>query len=65
MKRRLYQKLILAWICFAVLSFVSVAGITSSLVEKHLIKNRTEGMYREANAGRCLLPVHAALADGQ
>ena len=39
MKRRLYQKLILAWICFAVLSFVSVAGITSSLVEKHLIKN--------------------------
>ena len=55
MKRRLYQKLILAWICFAVLSFVSVAGITSSLVEKHLIKNRTEGMYREANviaAGR-------------
>ena len=48
-------KLILAWICFAVLSFVSVAGITSSLVEKHLIKNRTEGMYREANviaAGR-------------
>ena len=49
MKRRLYQKLILAWICFAVLSFVSVAGITSSLVEKHLIKNRTEGMYREAN----------------
>lgn len=55
MKRRLYQKLILAWICFAVLSFVSVAGITSSLVEKHLIKNKTEGMYREANviaAGR-------------
>lgn len=55
MKRRLYPKLILAWICFAVLSFVSVAGITSSLVEKHLIKNRTEGMYREANviaAGR-------------
>ena len=55
MKRRLYQKLILAWICFAVLSFVSVAGITSSLVEKHLIKNRTECMYREANviaAGR-------------
>lgn len=38
MKRRLYPKLILAWICFAVLSFVSVAGITSSLVEKHLIK---------------------------
>ena len=35
MKRRLYQKLILAWICFAVLSFVSVAGITSSLVEKN------------------------------
>lgn len=89
MKRRLYQKLILAWICFAVLSFVSVAGITSSLVEKHLIKNKTEGMYREANviaagrhrtelhragffaghlhepAGRRLLPVHAALADGQ
>lgn len=55
MKRRLYPKLVLAWICFAVLSFVSVAGITSSLVEKHLIKNRTEGMYREANviaAGR-------------
>lgn len=74
---------------FAVLSFVSVAGITSSLVEKHLIKNRTEGMYREANViaagrlaqnyteraslqdtytnllARCLLPVHAALADGQ
>lgn len=55
MKRTLYPKLMITWICFCVLSFVSVISITSRLIDKHLIKEQTEGMYREANvigAGR-------------
>lgn len=55
MKRTLYPKLVIAWLSFCILSFVSVATITSSLIDKHLIKTKTESMYREANviaAGR-------------
>lgn len=55
MKRTLYPKLIASWICFCLLSFLSVALITSSLLDKHLVKTRTESMYREAHilsAGR-------------
>lgn len=55
MKRTLYPKLVIAWLLFGVLSFISVATITSKLIGNHLIKTKTEGMYREANviaAGR-------------
>ena len=55
MKRTLYPKLVAAWLFFSVMSFISVATITSGLIDKHLIKTKTEGMYREANviaAGR-------------
>lgn len=55
MKRTLYPKLILTWLCFCILSFISVAIVASTLIEKHLIKTKTESMYREANvigAGR-------------
>lgn len=55
MKRTLYPKLVAAWLCFCLLSFISVATIASSLIGKHLIKTKTEDMYRAANvigAGR-------------
>lgn len=55
MKRTLYPKLAAIWLVFCLLSFTSVATIASTLLEKHLTKNKTESMYREANvlaAGR-------------
>lgn len=49
MKRTLYPKILTAWFCFCVLSFISVATIGSRLVDNHLIKSKTESMYKEAN----------------
>lgn len=55
MKRTLYPKLIVTWLCFCLLCFLAVEVVTSELLDKHLVKTRTENMYREANvisAGR-------------
>ena len=55
MKRRLYLKFVIAYLCFGILSFVAISAITSSLVQNHLVKSRTEAMYKEATmlaAGR-------------
>jgi len=57
MKKRLYLKFITAYICFALLSFAAVTLITSHLLQKHMIKSKTEAMYQEANkiaAGRLM-----------
>lgn len=48
MKKKLYLKLILAYLVFAVLGFFAVTWITSGLTRNHLIKTQTEDMYREA-----------------
>jgi signal transduction histidine kinase len=50
MKRRLYLKFVLVYLCFWLLSFVSVSTIISNLTEEHMRKTATEEMYREANA---------------
>lgn len=50
MKKKLYLKLILAYLCFGILSFVSVSTLISSLTVNHIIKSNTEAMYREANS---------------
>lgn len=50
MKKKLYLKFILAYLCFGILSFVAVSTLISSLTVTHMIKSNTEDMYREANS---------------
>lgn len=50
MKKKLYLKFILAYLCFGILSFVAVSTLISSLTVNHMIKSNTEDMYREANS---------------
>ena len=49
MKKKLYFKFILAYLCFGILGFLTVSTLISSLTQNHLLKTRTEDMYREAN----------------
>ena len=49
MKKTLYLKFLAAYICFGVLSFIAVATFSSRLLQNHLIKAKTESMYKEAN----------------
>lgn len=49
MKKRLYLKFIIAYLCFGILSFVAVSIITASLLQNHLVKSKTEAMYKAAN----------------
>lgn len=50
MKRTLYLKFILAYLCFGILGFVSVSTLISSLTANHMLKSKTEAIYREANS---------------
>lgn len=50
MKKKLYLKLLLAYLCFGILGFLAVSTLISSLTVNHLIKSHTESMYREANS---------------
>lgn len=50
MKKRLYLKFIIVYVIFALLSFGAVTVITARLLENHMIKSKTEAMYKEANA---------------
>lgn len=50
MKKRIYLKFIIAFVCFAVLSFAAVSTATSTLIHNYLVKSKTEAMYKEANA---------------
>lgn len=55
MRKTLYLKFTLVYLCFGLLSFISISFLTAKLTENHLIKTHTESMYREANtiaAGR-------------
>lgn len=55
MKKRLYLKFMITYAIFAILSFAAVTTITSRLIHNHLVKTKTEAMYKEANtiaAGR-------------
>ncbi len=49
MKKRLYLKFIIAYLCFGILSFVAVSIVTASLIQNHLVKSKTEAMYKAAN----------------
>lgn len=48
MKRRLFLKFMIPYLCTVLLSFVAVATFSSSLVHNYLVKNTTEKMYKEA-----------------
>lgn len=48
-KRRLYFKLILAYVVFAILGFVTVIFISSPFTYNFLLKNQATEMYKEAN----------------
>lgn len=50
MKKTLYLKFVIVYLCFGILSFVAISVVTSKLTGNHLIKKETESMYREANA---------------
>lgn len=50
MRKTLYLKFVIVFLCFGILSFAAVSVITSGLIEKHLIKSETESMSREANS---------------
>ena len=57
MKKRLYLKFLLAYFFFGILSFVLVGTVSSHLLQNHLVKAKTESMYKEANtvaSGRML-----------
>lgn len=49
MKLSLYIKLILAYIVFAILAFISIASLSSSLTYNYLKKSRSSILYDEAN----------------
>ena len=50
MRKTLYLKFVIVYLCFGILSFTAVSVVTSGLIENHLIKSETESMYREANS---------------
>jgi len=47
--RNLYLKFILAYVVFAILSFIAVCTITSSLTLKHLTTEKADMFYKEAS----------------
>ncbi|MFA9378252.1 MAG: sensor histidine kinase [Lachnotalea sp.] len=49
MKNRIYLKFLLTYLLFGVLSFVTVATLTSELTLKHLKEKKAESLYKEAN----------------
>lgn len=50
MRKTLFLKFVIVYLCFGILSFVAVSVITSKLTENYLVKTETESMYREANS---------------
>ena len=49
MKLSLYIKLVLAYIAFAILSFITIANLSSKLTYDYLSKSRSAILYDEAN----------------
>ncbi len=49
MKKKLYLKFVLAYLIFGLLSFGAVTTATFSLIQNHMIKTKTEAMYKDAN----------------
>lgn len=48
-KRRLYLKFIIAYVCFAVLSFLVVVLITQPVTQDFLVKQKAAELFKEAN----------------
>lgn len=48
MKRTLYQKLLLAYLLFAILALVLLSTFTQKIAEDYLIKTESEKLYRES-----------------
>ena len=49
MKITLYLKILLAYIIFGFISFLSIASLGSYLAQEHVVKERSEALYKEAN----------------
>ncbi|WP_099469510.1 sensor histidine kinase [Konateibacter massiliensis] len=49
MKNRIYMKFIVAYLLFGVMSFITVATLTSDLTLNHIKANRAESLYKVAN----------------
>lgn len=49
MKNRIYLKFLLAYLLFGILSFITVATLTSDLTLRHLKEKKAESLYKEAN----------------
>ena len=49
MKHSLYYKFILGYLIFGLLGFVTIAVASSRLMYRHLLEEKTENMYDEAN----------------
>lgn len=49
MKNRLYYKFVLVYLLFGLLSFITVATLTSDLTLNHLKEQKAASLYREAN----------------
>lgn len=49
MRKTLYLKLIIAYIMFGIFGFIVVSTFTSSMTMDHLVREKAESMYEEAN----------------
>lgn len=49
MKHSLYIKFILGYLVFGLLGFIAVATVSSNMMHQHLIEEKAEAMYDEAN----------------
>jgi len=49
MKITLYLKIILAYIIFGLISFISIASMGSYLAQEYLVEEKAEALYKEAN----------------
>lgn len=49
MKHSLYYKFILGYLVFGFLGFVAIATVSSGMMHNHLVEERAEAMYDEAN----------------
>lgn len=61
MRRSLYLKFVVAYVLFAVLSFLLISTAGSRMIEKQLIRETGSGLYREASA---VASSHGALYYG-
>ena len=48
MKNTLYFKFILAYVILAVLGFLTISTVGSSLIQNHILNNEGESLYKEA-----------------